>query len=300
MNATPGRAASPPRTTGGFANQLRTALLLGALSVVLVLIGGALGKGYLWFFTGLAVAMNVGAYCFSDKLVLRMNGARELPEHELPALRRMVGELATRAGLPMPRLFVIRDPQPNAFATGRNPEHGVVAVTTGLMALMNERELKGVIAHELAHIHHRDILVATVAATIAAAVAMIAQVGHFAMLFGGRDDEEEGNPLGALLLMIVAPIAATLIQLGISRSREYLADAGAARLTGDPAGLASALEKLRRGAELHPREQAPATASLFIMNPLGGGRRLATLFSTHPAVEERVRRLRQMTLLPEA
>lgn len=283
--------------SGRLGNQLRTVFLLGALSVVLVSIGGALGSGYLWLFGALAIAMNVGAYFFSHKLVLRMHGAKEIPRESHPGLHRMVEELAAAAGLPAPRLYLIANQQPNAFATGRDPAHGVVAVTEGLLRQMDERELRGVIAHELAHIRNRDILVATVAATIAAAVSMIAQAGQWAMIFGGsRDDEEGGNPLAGLLLLIVAPIAATLIQLGISRSREYLADATAARVTGDPGGLASALEKLRRGTEAHPSATAPATASLFIMNPLGGVRRAAAWFSTHPPVEERVARLRAMTV----
>ncbi len=284
------------RGTGSFGNQLRTVFLLGALSVVLVGIGGAFGGGrFLPLFFLLALAMNVGAYFFSHKIVLSMHRARELEPQEHPALRRMVKELSAAAGLPEPRLYILPQPQPNAFATGRNPQHGVVAVTEGLLALMDERELRGVIAHELAHIRNRDILVATVAATIAAAVSMIAQAGQFAMIFGGgRDDEEGGNPLASLLMLIVAPIAATLIQLGISRSREYLADATAARITGDPMGLAFALEKLRRGTAAHPSDAAPATASLFIMNPLGGVKRMASLFSTHPAVEDRVARLREI------
>jgi len=284
------------RGTGGFANQLRTVLLLGALSAVLVGIGGMFGGGAFWLFGMLAIAMNIGAYFFSDKLVLRMSKAREIPRQEMPGLHLMTEQVATAAGIPKPRLYLIPGDQPNAFATGRNPERGVVAVTQGLLRTMNERELKGVIAHELAHIHNRDILVASVAATIAAAVSMIAQAGQFAMIFGGgRDDEEGGSPLAGLLMLFLAPLAATLIQLGISRSREYLADASAARFTGDPNGLADALEKLRRGTQLIPSDAAPATASLYIMNPLGAGQRFATLFSTHPAVEERVARLRAMS-----
>ncbi|MFA7329537.1 MAG: zinc metalloprotease HtpX [Candidatus Delongbacteria bacterium] len=296
MSSPSSQPGAPLRGTGGFSNQLRTVLLLGALSAVLVGVGGLLGPGMLWLFGALAIALNIGAYFYSDKLVLRMHKAREISPDELPALHRMTAEIAATAGLPMPRLYLLPGEQPNAFATGRNPEHGVVAVTQGLLRLMNERELRGVIAHELSHIRNRDILVASVAACIAAAVSMLAQAGQLALLFGsGRDDEEGGSPLAGLLMIFLAPVAATLIQLGISRSREYLADASAARFTGDPHGLADALEKLRRGTEAHPSAEAPATASLFIMNPLGGGaRRLANLFSTHPAVEERVARLRAM------
>lgn len=281
---------------GRLGNQLRTVALLGSLSVLLVLIGGALGPGFLWLFAGLALVMNIGAYYHSHRIVLRMHHAREIAPGELPALHRMTEELAAAAGVPKPALYLIDEPQPNAFATGRNPEHGVIAVTRGLLDRMSERELRGVIAHEMAHILNRDILVATVAAGIATAVSMIAQAGQFAAFFGGgnSDDEEGGGLLPTLLLLFVAPIAAMLIQMGISRSREYLADSTAARLTRDPGGLASALENLSRGVEAHPVNASPATASLFIMNPLGAGQRLANLFSTHPALEERVRRLRSM------
>jgi heat shock protein HtpX len=293
LSSTPGAEL---RGSGGFANQLRTVLLLGALSAVLVGVGGMFGPGMFWLFGFIALAMNIGAYFFSHTLVLRMHHAREIPETELPALHRMTAEIAAAGGLPKPRLYLIPGEQPNAFATGRDPEHGVVAVTQGLLNRMNERELRGVIAHELAHIRNRDILVASVAACIATAVSMIAQAGQFALIFGGgRDDEEGGSPLAGLLMIFLAPVAATLIQLGISRSREYLADASAARLTRDPDGLADALEKLRRGSEDHPSAAAPATASLFIMNPLGGKKRsMTSWFSTHPAVEERVQRLRAM------
>lgn len=275
-------------------NQLKTILLLGGLSAFLVAIGWTIGPGATWLFLGLALAMNVGAYFFSDKLVLRMHGARELAVEDAPGLHGMVEELAQRAGIPKPRVFLIDDPSPNAFATGRNPEKGVVAVTQGILELLDRRELRGVIAHELAHIRNRDILVATIAAAIASAVTYVAHAISFSAFLGGSDDEEEGSAAGGLLVALVAPIAATLIQLGISRSREYLADESGAAICGDPEALARALEKLSRGAELIPAEAAqPATASLYIVNPLSGAR-VARLFSTHPPMEDRVERLRDL------
>jgi len=272
-------------------NQLKTILLLGALSALLVGAGAAIGPGAFWLFTALALGMNLFSYFYSDKLVLRMNGARELPRAEAPRLHAMVEELALRAGLPKPRVFFIDDPAANAFATGRNPERAVVAVTRGLVELLDERELRGVLAHELAHVRNRDILVASVAAGIATAVSSVANLLAFTGLFGGSQDDE-GSPAGNLLFMLVAPIGATLVQLGISRSREYLADETGARLTGDPLALASALARLQRSAEAVPAQAAPATASLFIVNPFGGALAgLARLFSTHPPAEERIRRL---------
>jgi heat shock protein HtpX len=278
-------------------NQLKTVLLLGVLSSLLIGFGGALGSGYLYGFTALAVLMNIGAYFFSDRIVLAMHRAHEASPQQHPALHRMVEELARRAEIPKPRVFVIPEAQPNAFATGRNPERGVVAVTEGIMAMLSERELRGVIAHELAHIKNRDILVASVAASISAAVTYIAQAVQFAAIFGGasREDEEGGSGIGGLALAFVAPIAATLVQLGISRSREYLADETGARLTGDPEALASALEKLELGARHIPANVQPATASLFIVSPLSGGRSILSLFSTHPPMVERIARLRGMT-----
>lgn len=279
-------------------NQLKTLLLLGVLSAILIGIGGALGPGYLYGFTALALLLNLGAYFFSDRIVLAMHHAHEVPRDQAPALHRMVEELARTAGIPKPRVFVIPEAQPNAFATGRNPERGVVAVTEGIVDLLTERELKGVLAHEMAHIKNRDILVATIAAGIAAAVTYIAHAAQFAAIFGGRSDdhEERGSLLGSLLLVLVAPIAATLIQLGISRSREYLADETGARLTGDPEALARALEKMEAAQHRIPAHVEPATASLFIVSPLSGGRSLMGLFSTHPRMEERIRRLRGLTV----
>jgi heat shock protein HtpX len=275
------------------ANQLKTIVLLGALSALLVALGASIGPNAFWLFTALAVAMNLGAYFFSDRIVLRMHGARELPEAEAPGLHAIVAELAGRAGIPKPRLFFIDDPHANAFATGRNPGKAVVAVTRGVVELLDRRELRGVLAHELAHVANRDILVASVAAGLAAAVSNLANVLAFSSLLGGgSQDEEDGAAGGGLLMMFLAPIGATLVQLGISRSREYLADERGARLSGDPLALASALAKLQRSAERVPSAAAPATASLFIVNPFGavvGG--LARLFSTHPPAEERIRRL---------
>ncbi len=276
-------------------SQLKTIALLGALSVLLIAIGAWAAPGYWWIFAAVAVAMNFVSYFYSDRIVLRMNRARPLDEREDPALHHMVAELAGRAGIPVPQVYVVEDAAPNAFATGRNPERGVVAVTTGIRRLLSDRELRGVIAHELAHIRNRDVLVASVAAMIAAAVAMIASVLRWGLIFGfGRSgDQSAGNALGAIALAIVAPIAATIIQLGISRSREYGADATGAELSGDPLALASALAKLERGSRathFHTAGENPATASLFIVNPLSG-ESFSRWFSTHPPIAERVRRL---------
>ena len=276
-------------------NHLKTAVLLGALSALLVGVGELLAPGRLPIFVLLAVAMNVGAYFFSDRLVLRMHGARELAPEEAPQLHAMVRELALRAGIPAPRLFLIDDEQPNAFATGRNPAHGVVAVTSGLLALLSPREVRGVIAHELAHIRNRDILVATIAACVAGAITWMAHAAGFLGGSGGRDDEEAPSPLAAMALMLVGPLAATLIQLGISRSREYLADETGAWVSGDPLALAGALERLEAVSHAVPSHAArPATASLFIVNPFAGGARLARLFATHPSTDDRVARLRAL------
>ncbi|KYF55746.1 protease HtpX [Sorangium cellulosum] len=277
-------------------NQIKTILLLGVMSAILVSIGGALGPGYLVLFGVLALAMNLGAYFMSDRIVLAVHRAAEVSPEEAPGLHRMVEELSRRAEIPKPRVYVIPDAQPNAFATGRNPEHGVVAVTEGIMQLLTERELRGVLAHEIAHIKNRDILVSTIAAAFASGITWIAHAVSFAGLFGGSSDDEEGeSPLGGLALAIVAPIAATLVQLGISRSREYMADETGAQLCGDPEALASALSKLEHGVALIPAESArPATASLFIVSPLAGASSVLKWFSTHPTTEERVSRLLSM------
>jgi heat shock protein HtpX len=279
-------------------NQLKTIVLLGALSALLVAIGGAIGGNATWFFLALALAMNRGAYFFSDTIVLRMSGARVLDEAQAPALFGMVRELAERAGLPMPKVAIMSDPTPNAFATGRTPARAVVAVTEGLLQLADPRELRGVLAHELAHVQNRDTLVATIAGAAAAAITHIANVLQWGALLGaGRsDDEREGGGGGAALLFaFLAPIAAVMLQMGISRSREYLADESAAELTGDPLALASALAKLQSYGEQMVRGGAPApqpvTASLSIVNPLAGGG-IFRLFSTHPPIDARIERLR--------
>ena len=276
-------------------NQLKTILLLGVLSAILIGFGGMLGRQWVGVFTLLAFALNVGAYFFSDRIVLRVHRAQPIDEHEAPLLYAMVRELAMRAEIPMPRVYRIPSPQPNAFATGRNPQNGVVAVTDGILRILSERELRGVLAHEIGHIKNRDILVSTIAAAVAGAIASIANMLQFTAIFGGGADDDAPNPIAALALAIVTPIAATLVQLGISRSREYLADETGARLCGDPDALASALEKLERAAHVVPPvSAAPSTASLFIVNPFAGMRGMVSLFSTHPPMPERVRRLRQM------
>ena len=275
-------------------NQLRTILLLGILSLGLIVIGGSLGPGYLYLFTALALVINFGSYFFSDRIVLAMHRAREIDPGKAPSIHRLVEEAAFAAGIPKPRVYIIPEAQPNAFATGRNPQKGVIALTEGILDILNEQELRGVIAHEMAHIKNRDILVATIAAGIAAAITYIAHAAQFATLFGGgnQDEGESGHSVwGILLMAVVAPIAATLIQLGISRSREYLADETAAHLTGNPHGLAGALQKLHRAAEGIPSRAEPATASLFIVNPLSGRRGMMSLFSTHPSMEKRIARL---------
>lgn len=274
-------------------NQLKTILLLGSLSALLVGVGSLVAPNMLGLFALLAIAMNIGAYFFSDRLVLRMHHAAEVSPAEAPSLHAMVAELATTAGIPKPRVFIIPEEQPNAFATGRNPAHGVVAVTEGLVQLLDERELRGVLAHEIAHIRNRDILLATIAATMAGILSYLGQALTFGAIFGGgRDDEESGH--GGLLAAIVAPLAATLVQMAISRSREHMADETGARLSRDPAALARALVKLERGAALMPAQASPATASLFIVNPFGTLERLSRMFSTHPSTDERVRRLLAM------
>ncbi|MBK9940171.1 MAG: zinc metalloprotease HtpX [Kouleothrix sp.] len=278
-------------------NMIKLAALLSALTVLFVLIGRAVGgTGGMVLAGMLAVALNFGAYWFSHRLVLAMARARELDPHELPWLHDMVSRLAQRAGLPMPKVYVIDSDTPNAFATGRSPSTGVVAVTTGITNMLTRDELAGVVAHELAHIKHRDTLLSAIVATFAGAITMIANIGQWALIFGGLsgDDEEGGGPLGGLLLLFVAPIAATMIQLGISRAREFQADAGGAHILGDPLPLASALEKLEWASQRVPMPASPATASLYIVNPLRGSSVLK-LFSTHPPTAERVARLRALT-----
>jgi heat shock protein HtpX len=279
-------------------NQIKTVLLLGAMSALLVGVGGLVAPGYLYLFGALALLMNLGAYFFSDRLVLRLHHAREVSEQAAPELHAMVAELSARAEIPKPRLFVIPEGQPNAFAAGRNPEHGVVAVTEGIVRLLSRRELRGVLAHEIAHIRNRDILVSSIAAAGAAVISYVANALSLGTLFGAssRDGESEsGSPLVGFVVALVAPLAATMVQLGISRSREYLADATGAEISGDPEALASALLELERASEVIPvSEPTPATASLFIVNPFGATETASRLFSTHPATADRVRRLRAL------
>jgi heat shock protein HtpX len=279
-------------------NTLKTVVLLTFLTVLLVFVGGALGgKAGMIYAFAFALIMNFVSYWFSDKIVLAMYKAQPVTEAQAPELHATVRRLTQKAGLPMPKVYIIPSETTNAFATGRNPEHGVVAVTEGIMRILSREELEGVLAHELAHIKHRDILTGTIVATIAGAISMLAQMAHWALLFGGgrRDDDEGGSPVVALVMMIVAPIAAMLVQMAISRTREYEADAGGAKIAGNPHGLANALLKLERGAQVIPLEDPnPATAHLFIVSPLTGGG-IMTLFSTHPPIAERVRRLKELT-----
>jgi heat shock protein HtpX len=272
-------------------NGLKTALLLGALSGMLLLIGDLLGgqQGLILAF-GFAALMNLGSYWFSDKIVLRMYNAQQVDASH--PLYQMTQRLATRAGLPMPKVYVIPDSSPNAFATGRNPQHAAVAATQGIMQALAPHELEGVIAHELAHVRHRDILISSVAATIAAAVMMLARMAMYAGMFGGgRDDREGGtNPIALFAMMIFAPIAAMLIQMAISRSREFAADAGAAQITGNPRALADALRKIDALAKRVPLDANPATAHMFIVKPFSG-QGLMGLVSTHPPTEARVQAL---------
>jgi heat shock protein HtpX len=279
--------------TVSLTTRLRTWLLVAGLTALLVAIGVAIGGGFLYLFVGLAVLMNVAGYWFSDRLALAASHARPVSEQQAPELYRIVGELAVRAGIPMPRIYLIQSDQPNAFATGRNPRHSAVAVTTGLRTRLPLPQVRAVLAHELAHVRNRDILVSSIAAMIAGAIAAIANILQFSFLFGGQD-EDDGGPLawlGLLAAIIVAPIAAALLQLGVSRQREYLADATAAQLLGEGGTLAGALETLDRDTKAVPMPVNPATASLYIANPLPRTG-VATLFSTHPPIAERVRRLR--------
>ncbi|MEW6052411.1 MAG: zinc metalloprotease HtpX [Nitrospirota bacterium] len=278
-------------------NGLKTMALMVTLTLLLVFVGAALGgRSGMTIALVLAFGMNFITYWFSDKIVLKMYRAQQVTEAEAPELFGVVRRLAQKAGLPMPRVYMINEEQPNAFATGRNPKNGAVAVTTGIMRILSREELEGVIAHELAHIKNRDILVGTIAATIAGAISYLAQMAQWAMIFGGgRSDEdgEHGSPIATIVMMIVGPIAALLVQMAISRSREYGADAGGARIAGNPRYLANALKKLQMASQKIPLQANPATSHMFIVNPLRGGG-LLKLFSTHPPVEERVARLEAM------
>ena len=276
-------------------NLLKTAVLMAAITALFMLLGAYVG-GRQGMVVALLVAcgLNFFSYWFSDKLVLKMYNAREVDETLAPQFYRMVAELVQRAGLPMPRVYVIDEAAPNAFATGRNPEHAAVAATTGIMQVLSANELRAVMAHELTHVAHRDILISTISATMAGAISMLA---NFAVFFGGRDSEgRPANPIAGLAVMLLAPLAASLIQLAISRAREFEADRGGAELSGDPRSLASALEKIQayaRGTPLIAAERNPQTAQMMIVNPLHGGG-IASLFSTHPSTEERVARLLAM------
>lgn len=276
-------------------NLMKTAILMAAITGLFMAIGSVMGgQSGMMIALAIAIAMNFFSYWFSDKMVLKMYNAREVDETTAPQFYRMVRELAERAQLPMPRVYMIDEQAPNAFATGRNPQNAAVAATTGIMRVLSERELRGVMAHELAHVKHRDILISTISATMAGAISMLA---NFAMIFGGRDSEgRPANPIVGIVVMMLAPLAASLIQMAISRSREFEADRGGAEISGDPRALASALEKIHayaRGIPMAAAERHPETAQMMIMNPLSGGG-LRGLFSTHPATEERVQRLLAM------
>lgn len=279
-------------------NWLKTTILMAGIMALFGALGMALGGGQgMVLALVLGGAMNLWAYWFSDRMVLRMYNAQEVDETSAPQFYNMVRELAQRAELPMPKVYLIDEAQPNAFATGRNPEHAAVAATTGILQLLTPRELRGVMAHELAHVKHRDILISTISATIAGAISSLA---NFGMFFGGRDGENRPNPIVSIIIMILAPIAGMLIQMAISRAREFEADRGGAELSGDPHALADALAKIdayARGIPMHTAEAHPETAQMMIMNPLSGGG-LKGLFSTHPATEERVARLREMAPPP--
>lgn len=281
-------------------NYFKTAILLIALTLLFIWVGGMVGgrQGAVFAFI-MAMGMNFFSYWFSDKIVLKMYGAREVTSKDAPSLYGIVQELTGRTGLPMPKVYIIPTNAMNAFATGRNPSHAAVAVTEGMLTSLTREELRGVLGHELSHIGNRDILISTIVATIAGAIMLLANMARWGALFGGlggRDDEEgRGRGIEVLVLAILAPIAALLIQMAISRSREYAADKSGAQMTGNPLGLANALEKLQRGAMARPMDANTNTAHLFIVNPLSG-RTFATLFSTHPPIEERVKRLRSMVV----
>jgi heat shock protein HtpX len=279
-------------------NYMKTTLLLGILTVLLVFLGQFIGgsRGAITFFI-IAAVMNLVTYWFSDKIVLKMYRAKQVDESQSPRLYAIVKDLAERANLPMPKVFIVENPTPNAFATGRNPSHASVAATTGILGILSDDELKGVMAHELAHVQNRDILISTIAATIAGAISMIANVVQWGAMFGGAsrdDDDNGGNMVASIVMAIVAPIAAMFIQMAISRSREYAADYAGAKLSGKPLALASALGRLEQTVRAVPMQGgSPSTAHLFIVNPFRGG--ISGLFSTHPPMEERIRRLEQLS-----
>ncbi len=277
-------------------NSFKTVVLMTVMMVLFILVGNLIGgeSGMMLAFV-ISLAMNFGSYWFSDKIVLKMYRAQEVTREQYPQLYDSVENLATQAGLPVPKVYIMDNPTPNAFATGRNPEHSAVAVTTGIMNLLNKEELEGVIAHELTHVKNRDILVGTIAATLVGTITFIARMAGWAAMFsGGRNERDRGNVFSDLALMIIAPIAALLIQMAISRSREYMADEGSAQISGKPLALASALNKLERGNELIPMTNAgTSSAHMFIVNPLSG-KSLMKLFSTHPPIEDRIKRLQEI------
>ena len=280
-------------------NIFKTGLLLAVLTAMLVVIGGAIGgqQGMVMAFF-LALAMNFFSYWFSDKMVLAMYRAQPLDERQAPELHAMVRRLAQRAQIPMPRVYMIPGDTPNAFATGRNPEHAAIAVTEGILRILDQDELEGVLAHELSHVTNRDILISTIAATLAGAITYLAHMAQWGAIFGGRrgdDDEGGSSPIAMIAMAVVAPIAAMLVQMAVSRAREFQADATGAKLAGRTWGLAKALEKLQMAQQVAPMDANPATAHLFIVNPLSG-RALMNLFSTHPPLEERIARLRAMRM----
>lgn len=276
-------------------NLMKTAILMAAITALFMAIGGVVGgRSGMMMALVVALGMNFFSYWFSDKIVLRMYNAQEVDDSTAPQFVGMIRELSQRAGLPMPKVYLIDEAAPNAFATGRNPEHAAVAATTGIIRVLGERELRGVMAHELAHVKHRDILISTISATMAGAIGMLA---NFAMFFGGRDSEgRRANPIAGILVALLAPLAAGLIQMAISRAREFEADRGGAEISGEPRALAAALDKIQRyaqGVALAPAEAHPETAQMMIINPLSGGG-LRGLFSTHPSTEERIERLLAM------
>lgn len=283
----------------------RTTFLLVALTLLLMLLGQAFGgRGGLTIALGFAVVMNAFAYFFSDKIALWSSGAQPVSREQLPRLYAVMERLAAKANLPLPKLYMVPDAAPNAFATGRNPRHASVAVTQGLLELMNDEELEGVIAHELSHVRNYDILISSIAATIAGAIFHLASMGRWAMIFGGwggdREEREGGGGIAALLMLILAPLAAMLLQLGLSRQREYSADQTGARMVGNPYGLISALQKLGAyNSRIPTTAISPSTSSLCIVKPLFGGGTLSSLFSTHPPLADRIAALREMTIIPE-
>jgi heat shock protein HtpX len=276
-------------------NTLKTFVLMSLMTILFIFIGSLIGgnSGIIIAF-GFAIIMNFSSYWFSDKIVLMTYRAKQIENQDDPELFSIIEDLTNRANLPMPKVYIIPTDSPNAFATGRNPEHAAVAVTMGIRKILDRDELEGVIAHELSHIKNRDILIGTIAATFVGALTMVAHIASYSLIFfGGRDRDDDGGGLGSIFLLILAPIAATLIQLAISRSREYMADEGSAIMSGKPLALANALQKLERGVKVIPIDAKPSSSHLFIMNPLSGGS-VMRLFSTHPPVKERIERLRKM------